>query len=317
LAKAAQLEKKEKRAFLNKVSSINPPDIRKKTASRAAQEVARATQQQQDPEEPAQRRIRVGDPAPPLPPLHPLQQLQQAASASAPQMQPVSHVGLASRDILCLRELEDQENINNTQHKSKPAYRKVNNPALHPQMQNDAAAFCAMCSLLTSFGKTLTTCELENTTDTTQLDCTNTFVLIQYNDLIDSSPQGGANRVHKPIKASRPVMRVAAIGPQKAASVIVQYGRMTSPSFTGLRPDIDLQYIVKEDGKAYSETMESYVSNLKNARALPARQTLSSIDVQAAMSSGKTYYFAMLYAYAHIHATNFVVYRILCRALMN
>jgi hypothetical protein len=56
------------------------------------------------------------------------------------------------------------------------------------------------------------------------------------------------------------------------------------PAFQNNRPDIDLEWIVMEQGVKYQDTVDRIISWLKESRKLPAQQTLTFDQVQEEMS---------------------------------
>ena len=90
-------------------------------------------------------------------------------------------------------------------------------------------------------------------------------------------------------------MRICAFGEQKAKAVLQIAGKLLSPMIAEEnRPNVDLEWIVKEDGKSYVATMQQKVDSLLLSRAQPGRQTLTSDQVQLSMATSEcifAYYF--------------------------
>ena len=155
-------------------------------------------------------------------------------------------------------------------------------------LQNDATAQDATASLLTKFAQALVTVSLEEMRDSNDLEYTHSYLLIQYCDVKDSSLLGGRSRTKKMAKATKPLMRVCAVGPETASSIIKKYALLTSPLVSEEnRPDVDLQCIFKRENERYCETMKQVVSSIKSKRNLPARKSRTSDEIQQEIDQGE------------------------------
>lgn len=289
-------EKKRLQRIVNKINPANKSTRTNTTRRRSASSTtsramnSNATQQTNsrgDGEEPLLQRPRLGEEE------EGGGDTEQPASAGDDLVEPIRHLGLGSRQEDRMALAEERENQIKQYY-----YRKQGVPCPKPGLQNDAASNRALCSLLSSFSSALTTVELENAEDTENLECTNTFVLVQYCSVREMQKQGGSPRINRSMRADRPLIRVLGTGEVKATAVLKELGKMVSPAFQNNRPDIDLEWIVMEQGVKYQDTVGQIVSRLKESRQLPARQTLTSLQVQEQMPASECLCFYLIFTYS-------------------
>ena len=220
-------------------------------------------------------------------------------SAPVARAQPFQHVGLASTE-------EQRAAILQVREEQLKAHRrrKMGEPAKKANQLNDAVAQKANNNLLASFAKSLTTLHVEDEKDSASLDCQNTVLMITYCDVKPSLPQGGAPLTMQSVKARKPTMRICAFGQQKAKAILQIAGQLLSPKIAEEdRPNVDLEWIIKEEERSYIDTMQRKISPMELPRVQPARQTLTSDQVQLAMPAGECDLSNLLIQYSFISNT--------------
>jgi hypothetical protein len=220
----------------------------------------------------------------------------------ARQVVPHNHVGIMSSTADRAALLQERE---------KQVYeyrrRKTASPAKKESLRNDNTLLNQYVHTIKTFARALVTMQLEGQKDSQDLSCENTMMLISYNNIRPTNPQGGAPRTVQSCTMERPVIRVFGLGKQKIQAVLSMLGKLVSPRLSDEeKPKCDLEWVVQEEGKKYTETVEATVSALKKTRALPARSNMSSNQVQDGISdTGKLCFLLYSFTFTAIILTHY------------
>ncbi|KAL7502968.1 hypothetical protein ACHAXN_000832 [Cyclotella atomus] len=115
------------------------------------------------------------------------------------------------------------------------------------------------------------------------------MILTSYNNIRPTNPQGGAPRTVQSCTVERPVICVFGLGKQKIQSVLSTLGKLISPRLSEEeKPKANLEWVVQEEGKKYTETVEAKASALKQTRTLPAEATCHLIKFKMAFLTQRT-----------------------------
>ena len=290
--KARALSASDKAKFRRLIKKINPaaqslPATNGEDTATAADDSATTQSGTSGTRSPPRRRRRIQ-------PLQDATSQEDPPAASTTTTQaPFQHIGLVSTEeqrAAILQQREEQLQAHRR--------RRMGEPAKKSNQLNDSIAQKAALQLLQCFSKSLSTVHIENEADSGVLDCQHTMVLITYCDVKPSLPQGGAPLTMQSIQAKKPTMRICAFGEQKTKAVLQIAGKLLSPMISDEnRPNVDLEWIVKEDGKSYIDTMQQKIDSLLLSRAQPGRQTLTSEQVQLSMPAGEYIFASCFHCY--------------------
>ena len=117
-----------------------------------------------------------------------------------------------------------------------------------------------MCKLLRTFALALTTISLENPKDTDNISDDHTLVVLWYCGTKATGAAGGRAYSKQSSVVERPLLQVCAIGPLMVDAVVKNFALLTSHSMPEAnRPDIDLEWIVCEEGMTFVDSVEQKV----------------------------------------------------------